>query len=188
MRRKNTAWKLTCSGQVGIKIKAAGKFLTMKAIIQITALMTMMSMKKFLKMTQEENKPEGINTLVTTEDILMQVHHLLKSLRAMAGHLGNLSKISIQEMIVDQWEEGPQRNAPTQNSTRSQQGSYTERFNKQKAARPQPEPEDMDYYSDEESPRQAPGGGKGRGRGRGAERSRYPARGQDRQWDRRHMK
>ena len=88
----------------------------------------------------------------------------------------------------------PQRNAPTQNTTRSQQGSYAERFNKQKGAGsvngkssyPQSGPADMDQYSDEESPRQPPGQ-VGRGRGRG--RSRFPTRGQQgREWDRRQMR
>ena len=95
----------------------------------------------------------------------------------------------------------PQRNALPQNSSRSQQGSYTERFNKQKPVNsnakwnsqsnyPHSDPADMDQYSDDDdddSPRQPPGH-EGRGRGRGAERSRFPARGQGRQWDRRPMK
>lgn len=87
----------------------------------------------------------------------------------------------------------PRRNIPSQD-TRSQQGSYAARFNKHKAANntrwnpqtsnyPQQEPEDMSHYSDEESPRQHQGHGV-RGRGRG----RHPARGQDRQWDRRPMR
>jgi len=91
----------------------------------------------------------------------------------------------------------PQRNMSTQNSSRSQQGSYAERFNKHKALNgnakrnpqssnyPQPEPEDVDQYSDEESPRQPRGN---LGRGRGGERGRIPARGQDRGWDRRQMR
>jgi len=91
----------------------------------------------------------------------------------------------------------PQRNMPTQNSSRSQQGSYAERFNKHKALNgnakrnphssnyPQPEPEDMDQYSDEESPRQPRGN---LGRGRGGETGRIPGRGQDRGWDRRQMR
>lgn len=81
----------------------------------------------------------------------------------------------------------PRRNLPAQD-TRSQQGSYAERFNKHKAASkasnyPQQEPEDMGHYSDEESPRQRQGHGD-----RGGGRSRHPARGQDRQWDRRPMR
>lgn len=82
----------------------------------------------------------------------------------------------------------PRYNVQAQN-TRSQQGSYAEKFNKQKAvgnARrnpPQQEPADMGHYSDEESPRQRPGHA-----GRGGGRSRHPARGQDREWDRRQMR
>ncbi len=79
----------------------------------------------------------------------------------------------------------PRRNLPAQD-TRSQQGSYAERFNKHKAASkayPQQEPEDMGHYSDEESPRQRQGQGD-----RGGGRSRHPARGQGRQWERRPMR
>ena len=87
----------------------------------------------------------------------------------------------------------PRRNIPAQD-TRSQQGSYAERFNKHKATSnarwnpqsssdPQHEPEDMGLYSDEESPRQQQGH-TGRGRGR----SRHPARGQIKEWTRRPMR
>lgn len=81
----------------------------------------------------------------------------------------------------------PQRNIPSQNSTRSQQGSYAGRFHKQKAARPsnQPPPDDMDYYSDEEIPRMDPGA---RDRERGGERNDYPTRGQGRKLNRRPMR
>lgn len=85
------------------------------------------------------------------------------------------------------------RNLPAQD-TRSQQGSYSERFNKHKAASnargnpqsssdPQQEPEDMGHYSEEESPRQRQGHA-----GRGGGRSRNPARGQDKEWTRRPMR
>ena len=90
-------------------------------------------------------------------------------------------------------ERSPQRNGLPQNASRSQQGSYAERFNKQKAVNgndkwnSQQDPEDMDQYSDDESPRQHEGL-RGRGKGRGAERSRFPARGQDKRWDRRQMR
>lgn len=85
----------------------------------------------------------------------------------------------------------PRRNIPSQD-TRSQQGSYAARFNKHKAANntrwnsqasPQQEPEDLSHYSDEESPRQHQGHG-----ARGGGRGRHPAKGQDRQWDRRPMR
>ena len=84
----------------------------------------------------------------------------------------------------------PRHTFPTQN-TRSQQGSYAEKFNKNKgvgnakwnqqsSSYPEEESADMGQYSDEESPRQRQGHG-----GRGGGRSRHPARGQDREWDRR---
>ena len=87
----------------------------------------------------------------------------------------------------------PRRNIPAQD-TRSQHGSYAERFNKHKAASnarwnpqsssdPQHEPEDMGLYSDEESSRQRQGHA-----GRGGGRSRHPARGQDKEWTRRPMR
>lgn len=90
-------------------------------------------------------------------------------------------------------ERSPRRNMPAQD-TRSQEGSYAERFNKHKAASnprwnpqassdPQQEPEDMGHYSDEESPRQRQGHA-----GRGGGRSRHPARGQDKEWTRRPMR
>ena len=86
----------------------------------------------------------------------------------------------------------PRRNIPAQD-TRTQQGSYAERFNKHKAASnarwnpqsasdPQQEPEDMGHYSDE-SPRQRQGHA-----GRGGGRSRHPARGQDKELTRRPMR
>lgn len=90
-------------------------------------------------------------------------------------------------------ERSPQRNGLPQNASRSQQGSYAERFNKQKAVNgndkwnSQQDSEDMDQYSDDESPRQHEGP-RGRGQGRGAERSRLPARGQDKRLDRRQMR
>lgn len=87
----------------------------------------------------------------------------------------------------------PRRNIPAQDN-RSQQGSYAERFNKHKATSnprwnsqasnyPQQEPEDTSHYSDEESPRQRQGHG-----GRDGGRSRHPARGQDRELNRRPMR
>ena len=95
----------------------------------------------------------------------------------------------------------PQRNALPRNTSRSQQGPYTERFNKQKHVNSnakwnsqsnysQSDPAVMEQYSDnddDDSPRQPPGNA-WRGRGRGAERSRQPGKGRDRQWDRRPMK
>jgi len=84
----------------------------------------------------------------------------------------------------------PRRNIPAQD-TRSQQGSYAERFNKHKAGNnarwnpqsssdPQQEPEEMGHYSDEEGSRQQQGHA-----GRGGGRSRHPARRQDKEWTRR---
>ena len=81
----------------------------------------------------------------------------------------------------------PRHNIPAHELTRSQQGSYAERFNKHKAVSNarwnSQEPEDVSHYSDEESPRQGQGHG-----GRGGAKSRHPARGQDREWDRRPMR
>lgn len=84
-------------------------------------------------------------------------------------------------------ERSPQRNALPKN--RSKQGSYAERFNKQKVLHPQQEPEDVKEYSDDDDDRGRDSYRQvGRGRGQGIDRISFPSREPDRRRDRRFMK